>query len=497
MTLAVLVSRANRGIESPQVTVEVHQSNGLSALSMVGLPDKAVQESKDRVRGALLNSHFEFPMQRLTINLAPADLPKDGGRFDLSIALGILVASEQITLTDSNQYEFLGELALSGEIRPVHAVLPAALACKKAGRILVLPIENAPEAGLIKDLTIIPVQSLIQICGFLTKQTPIESYIADNTIKSPLLISDLQEVKGQQYAKRALEIVASGGHSLIMSGPPGSGKSMLASRLAGILPPMTEQEALETAAIHSISDIGLNTKAWRIRPFRAPHHTASGVALVGGGSNPRPGEVSLAHNGVLFLDELPEFNRQVLEVLREPLESGHIIISRAGHQADFPAQFQLVAAMNPCPCGHLGESRCHCSPMQIDRYKNRISGPLMDRIDLQIQVPALPPHELSQMTANGETSQQVRERVYQTRLWQLKQYGKAVATFSNRDIDQYCQISPEGISLLIQSIEKLNLSARAYHRILKVARTIADMQQNEMIQLPHLSEAVNYRRVAP
>ncbi len=495
--LAVLSSRANRGIEAPEVIVEVHQSNGLPALSIVGLPEKAVQESRDRVHGALLNSHFEFPMQRLTINLAPADLPKEGGRFDLPIALGILIASGQLTLTDLAQYEFLGELALSGEVRAVHAVLPAALACKKAGRILVLPLENAPEAGLIKDLTIIPIKNLIQICAFLNRQTDIPPYIASQNQSAFTDIADLQEVKGQQYAKRALEIVASGGHSLIMSGPPGSGKSMLASRLAGILPPMNEQEALETATIHSISRQGLDPQYWRVRPFRAPHHTASGVALVGGGSRPKPGEVSLAHNGVLFLDELPEFDRKVLEVLREPLESGYIHISRAGHQAEFPARFQLIAAMNPCPCGHLGDARCHCTPMQIERYKSRISGPLMDRIDLQIQVPALPPQELSQMVANGESSAQVRERVLKTRLWQLKHYTKAVALFNNREIDQFCQIDEQGAQLLNQSIEKLNLSARAYHRILKVARTIADMQQSVQIQLPHLSEAINYRRVAP
>jgi len=497
-SLATLLSRARDGIGAPLVNVEVHLANGLPALAMVGLPEKAVQESKDRVRGALINSRFEFPPRRITINLAPADLPKEGGRFDLPIALGILAASGQIPLQSLSGFEFIGELALSGELRPVRGVIPVALAAREAGRALVLPRENAPEAALVGGLDIYPVQHLLEICEHLTQGSRIAAYCEPARVNGSSEGPDLSEVRGQQHAKRALEIAATGGHSLLMIGPPGTGKSMLATRLSGILPSMTEAEALETASVLSISDQGFRPEKWRQRPFRAPHHTASGVALVGGGGNPRPGEISLAHNGVMFLDELPEFDRRVLEVLREPLESGHITISRAARQAEFPARFQLVAAMNPCPCGYLGDEtrNCRCTADQVLRYRHRISGPLIDRIDMHIEVPRLPPEQLSQTNRSPvEHSAQVRSRVELARERQLTRAGRSNAALGSREIEQTCVLDSEGCALVQRAIEQLGLSARAYHRILKVARTIADLDDKHAIQPAHLSEAIGYRRL--
>jgi magnesium chelatase family protein len=497
-SLASLISRARDGIGAPLVFVEVHLANGLPALAMVGLPEKAVQESKDRVRGALINSRFEFPPRRITINLAPADLPKEGGRFDLPIALGILAASGQIPLQSLSGYEFIGELALSGELRSVRGVIPVALAAREAGRSLVLPRENAAEAALVSGLDIYPVQHLLEICEHLIQGNRISPYCESAKVNGFHDGPDLADVRGQQHAKRALEIAAAGGHSLLMIGPPGTGKSMLASRLPGILPPMTEGEALETASVLSVSDQGFCSEKWCQRPFRAPHHTASGVALVGGGGNPRPGEISLAHNGVMFLDELPEFDRRVLEVLREPLESGHITISRAARQAEFPARFQLVAAMNPCPCGYLGDEahNCRCTADQVARYRNRISGPLIDRIDMHVEVPRLPPEQLSQPVQEAvEESVKVRSRVEVARERQLVRNGHSNSAMGTREIEQSCVLEPEGCNLIQRAIERLGLSARAYHRILKVARTIADLDDEYAIQSVHLSEAIGYRRL--
>ncbi len=499
-SLAIVHSRAQVGIQALPVTIEVHLTNGLPRLSIVGLPEAAVKESQDRVRSALLNSQFEFPLQRITINLAPADLPKEGGRFDLAIAIGILAASRQIEANELSQYEFIGELALDGSLRPVRGALPMAMEARNAQRHVVVPNDNAIEASMVNDASILPIKHLLDICEHLRGTSLIKPFITDKKIKpdpiTAIHIADLSDVRGQHHAKRALEVTAAGGHNLLMLGPPGTGKTMLASRMAGILPPMEESEALATATVASIAIGGYDTKTWGIRPFRSPHHTASGVALVGGGSHPRPGEISLAHNGILFLDELPEFDKRVLEVLREPLESGHIVISRAAQQAEFPANFQLVAAMNPCPCGYLGDpsNRCSCSPHQVSRYRAKISGPLLDRIDIHIEVPNLPRTELRQDTVR-ESSAEVRKRVIAARELQLQRAGKPNNLLGNREIEKFCHLSDADEHLLDIAIEQLGLSARAWYRILKVARTIADLAGSEDIQTSHLTESITYRRL--
>jgi len=495
MPLAVVASRALAGIDAQEVTVEVHLGPGLPAFHIVGLPDAEVRESKDRVRAALNHAHFEFPARRITVNLAPADLPKDSSRFDLPIALGVLAASGQLASQALAGHEFAGELSLTGELRPVRGALAMALQARGAGRAFVLPADNAPQAALAEGARVLPVRTLLEVVAHLTGDAPIEPYASKACAVSPGY-PDFEEVKGQQQVKRALEVAAAGGHSVLMVGPPGTGKSMLAARFPGILPPLSEDEALEVAAVQSVSSAGFDTHLWGARPFRAPHHSASSAALVGGGNLPRPGEISLAHHGVLFLDELPEFDRDVLEALREPMESGRVSIARAARQAQFPARFQLLAAMNPCPCGHCGSpgGRCRCTPERIARYRGRVSGPLADRIDIKLEVPAPRDGELLR-NAPAEPTRVIRERVIRARAVQTARQGKPNSLLETREIDRHCGTDREGDKLLRHALARLLLSARAYHRVLRVARSIADLAESRMIAAEHIAEAIQYRRL--
>ncbi|MDO5505256.1 MAG: YifB family Mg chelatase-like AAA ATPase [Pseudoxanthomonas suwonensis] len=494
MGLALVHSRARIGVRAPAVTVEVHIGGGLPRMNIVGLPEAAVREAKDRVRAAILCAQFEFPAGPITVNLAPADLPKDGGRYDLPIALGVLAASGQIPGEALADTEFIGELGLTGRLRSVDGVLPAALAAQAEGRALVVPPDNAAEAALATGADCRSARTLLEVCAALTGQRALpEATVAADAVTPSQ--ADLVDVRGQAQARRALEIAAAGRHHLLMAGPPGCGKTLLASRLPGILPPMTQDEALEAAAVASVSGHGLEPALWKQRRYRAPHHTASAVALVGGGALPRPGEISLAHHGVLFLDELPEWNRHTLEVLREPLESGHVHISRAARQCTFPARFQLVAAMNPCPCGWAGDpsGRCRCHADAIARYRGRISGPLLDRIDLHINVPRLPPADLRPDAPTGESSATVRARVQAATARQMQRAGRPNAQLDQAGTNAHCRLSADDQQLLERAVDALQLSARAMHRCLRVARTIADLDDSHAIGSAHLAEALGYR----
>ncbi|MBX7229213.1 MAG: YifB family Mg chelatase-like AAA ATPase [Burkholderiaceae bacterium] len=497
MNLAIVKSRALTGMQASAVAVEVHLANGLPSITLVGLPETEVKEARERVRAALINSGFEFPMRRITINLAPADLPKESGSFDLPIALGVLAASGQIPAESLASYEFAGELSLTGQLRRIRGALAMAYAVSKTenqSAAFVLPSASADEAALVSGVAVYAADNLLEVCSMLCGSTPLP--LAHPTISSRSKQTlNIADVKGQGTAKRALEVAATGGHATLLVGPPGTGKSMLAQHFCSLLPPMTEEEALESAAVLNLSN-RFDIQAWKTRPFRSPHHTASAVALVGGGSYPRPGEISLAHKGVLFLDELPEFDRKVLEVLREPLESGKVTVSRAARQIDFPAQFQLIAAMNPCPCGYLGHKvrNCRCTPDQIARYQGRISGPLLDRIDIQIEVAALSEEELLSLP-QGESSSAIAERVTQARKRALQRQNKPNALLDPGEIMTYCQMQAAAETLLKNAMAKFAWSARATHRVLKLSRSVADLANSEKITASHIAECIQYRRV--
>jgi len=498
MPVAITYGRAEIGIDAPLITVEADTSSGgLPQIVIVGLPETAVKESKDRVKSAIVNAGFSIPSRRVTVNLAPADLPKNGGRYDLAIALAILAASKQLPRESLLDHEFLGELALDGRIRSIRGVLPAAIQGARSTRTLIVPSANSAEASLSRSHNVLTANNMLQVIDYLRGNSRLEPPSPGEWKAGSPDKLKLSDIRGQYAAKRALIIAAAGAHNVIFIGPPGSGKTMLASRLADLTPPMSLEESLEVASIRSVSKYAFDIRDWGRRPFRTPHHTASAVALVGGSSPPRPGEISLAHQGVLFLDELPEYTRHVLEVLREPLESGRIIISRATQQVCYPARFQLVAAMNPCPCGYHGEAsdRCICTNDRIERYRGRVSGPLMDRIDLHVDVPALPSGTLSNPGYEGAVSEheEAVDSVTRAREIMLFRSDKLNAHLSGKEVEEQCRLSEDDSKLLDRAMENLGLSARGYYKVLKVARTIADMEGRDDIETLHLTEAFGYR----